>query len=80
MTRGPRPGQGRPLGFLCAWLLADLEFAGESEDDHKAFKPSFEQRQLARAELAAMEGSEWLFRLERPRADNEAADEPELFL
>eukprot|EP00971_Amphidinium_carterae_P349278 6490938-Amphidinium_carterae.1 len=61
-----RPGQGRPLGYLVAWLTApDLQI-GLTAGEHEHFLPSLSDRKEARAKLRSMCGSDWLFALERP--------------
>lgn len=39
-------GQGRPLGFLCAWLRQQMDH--DDRERHVRFNPSFDQRKLAR--------------------------------
>lgn len=69
-----KPHQGRPVGFLVAWLNAAPQFA--SKDDHLFHTPAFEARSRARAELKATGLNGELFALERARRDGEE-DEPE---
>ena len=79
MSTSKQRSQGRPLGFLLAWL--DLHFA--EEDDTRWFhvhrgKPSLEQRQEARARASALPELIPFFPLERPRrsiANGDSYDE-----
>jgi hypothetical protein len=65
-------GQGRPLGYLCAWLTHDCETGVE----HRAFVPSFEDRAVSRLMLKEDPASVALLLEERPRRDDEES-EPE---
>lgn len=65
--------QGRPVGFLVAWLNAATQF--ETKDEHLYHTPDFEARSRARAELKATGLHEGLFALERARREGEE-DEP----
>ena len=47
-TGGPRPGQGKPLGYLSAWLAGGNVM---SKAQHASFNPSYAERQLARQKL-----------------------------
>lgn len=80
-SRVGRPGrvrhQGRPLGFLVAWLQGCALFA--DADDHKGFKPSFADRRAARNAFKEIPGAEPLLGSERPRRDDEADSEPDNF-
>lgn len=69
-------GQGRPLGYLMAWLAAGEKHASRRE--HMAFETtiSFEERAAGRAALRQISGAEQLFAAERPRRPNEG-EEPE---
>ena len=54
-TRTSRPGrrsaQGRPLGFLVAWLVKARTFHGaDARARHFGYTPALRERQLARAE------------------------------
>ena len=49
---GGRPGQGRPLGFLTAWLQASCTVHSKAE--HRDYMPSLEQRAAARLALIGM--------------------------
>ena len=44
--------QGRPLGFIGAWLHGACNF--DEKDAHRLWKPSLEERAAARAALKAM--------------------------
>lgn len=70
-----RPAQGRPLGLVCAWLVAQGEFG--TKEEHGAFAPTLEQRRDARALLRNIAGAEELFRRERPKRHDEDS-EPDL--
>eukprot|EP00971_Amphidinium_carterae_P025321 499916-Amphidinium_carterae.2 len=70
-----RPGQGRPLGLLSAWLLRECEDA----DAHKSFKPSLDERKLARGMLNLCPDSDTLVSAERMVRDGED-DEPDVLL
>jgi hypothetical protein len=80
-ARTSRPGrarhQGRPLGFLMAWLVHAVEFVESYE--HKPFKPSFAQRRAARTALRLIPGSLALFHHERGKRDDEVDSEPDNF-
>ena len=71
---GRRAGQGRPLGYLTAWLLDAHKHETQNEHNHRSVV-TLEERQNARALLAGLPGSDDLFEKERPRADGEP-DEP----
>lgn len=81
VTGGRRPGQGRPLGFLVAWLLE--QGAHEDKESHQQMKSvlgsaaGFVQRQQARQWLREQGTFDDLFALERPRRDAEGS-EPEV--
>ena len=71
------PAQGRPLGFLVAWLLG-----GANSDTPGLYKLgnklSLERRKQARSALKQIEGSADLFTNERPRRVEAGEDsEPE---
>ena len=73
---GHRPGQGRPAGFLGAWLKAGAACA--TREEHMAVAVTLEQRKAARAELAlAFRGAD-LLEYEAPKKDGEES-EPEIF-
>ena len=65
-------GQGRPLGYLSAWLSHDCETGVE----HRAYVPSFEDRAVSRLMLKEDPASVALLLEERPRRDDEDS-EPE---
>ena len=82
MTRtssaGRRPGQGRPLGFLTAWLAAAATHHSKEEHFLKDHYPTLAERQAARASLRDRDGGADLLEQERPlRAGEEK--EPEVF-
>ena len=72
---GPKKGQGRPLGFLSAWLRGGA--ACGSKADHFKCVPTLAQRQEGRALLAVMDGSADFFGFERVAGDE--PDEPLVF-
>ena len=76
-ARNGRPQQGRPLGYLAAWLSVDCSVF-DSGKDHKDFVPTLSERQDARVALAAQGGDALrLLARERPRrVDVGEPDEP----
>ena len=74
--RGSRPGQGRPLGYLGAWILAGMNF--ENKRDHMKYQPSLEERRAARRTLAVVPMSDEPFDFEAALEEGEAS-EPEVF-
>lgn len=68
-------GQGRPLGYLMAWLMAHDVRTGREHMDAGLVIP-LSDRQVARAVLAAILGSNILFDRERPKRSAEEPDEP----
>lgn len=78
-TRNERPGnpsQGRPLGLLMAFLKQG--HMHDTKDAHKfMFDNSYQARLDARTELMGIEGSQELFRQERPLS-GEPNDEPRI--
>eukprot|EP00971_Amphidinium_carterae_P349117 6490853-Amphidinium_carterae.1 len=76
-----RPGQGRPLGYLVAWLVASDLQIGLSAGEHEHYVPTLADRKEARALLRSMNGSDWLLNLERPaNAEADGSDgEPVVF-
>lgn len=76
---GRRPWQGRPLGFLSAWVSAASSCADKAA--HMAFVPTYEERRAARRDLHKQEQAGILARfevLERERRPGEDS-EPECF-
>jgi hypothetical protein len=55
MTSGRKPGQGRPLGLLAAWLASGAEMS--SKEEHWALPawPTLAARKTARAALKALD-------------------------
>ena len=47
--------EGRPLGYLWAWLQFADDPSVTSKDDHEAYQPLFETRCEARREFEALE-------------------------
>ena len=78
MTRSARVGrrraQGRPLGFLTAWLAAGNSV--DSKEDHwnRSSFPGFEARMDAREALAFLEGGQELLDRERAQEPGEATE------
>ena len=72
-----RPGQGRPIGLLCAWLAAADHEDFDSPQLHVRMKPlpEYEDRVLARAEFSTLSDAPGWLALERPLAAEED-DEP----
>ena len=72
-------GQGRPMGFLLAWLRAELEPHRNDRWGHvHLFKPSLQQRRDARAASKSIEAILAFFEIERKkyrRADGDSYDE-----
>lgn len=67
-----KSAQGRPLGFLAAWLLGGASEAVDTADAHKwGVACTREERVAARARLAACPGAEGLMSYERARRDGE---------
>ena len=77
---GRRAGQGRPLGFLRAWLARASSHACFDQLSHKdtgeASVFSTEERRAARHSMDGLEGAEVLKRMERPPSEGEDS-EPE---
>ena len=71
---GPKKGQGRPLGFLSAWLLAGKDCG--TKDDHMRYKVTLKQRQEGRTLLALLPGSEDFFAFEADKKNDADPDEP----
>lgn len=73
-----RPGQGRPLGLLLAWLESAEQH--DTSDSHKVlFHTTHEDRKNARQFLKTLPGSDALFEYERhlePGEDSEPEQEP----
>ena len=70
---GRRPGQGRPLGLLVAWLR---RWTCDCRDFHKLSLPliSHDDRVQAREWLEGLPGSAALLACERPRRADEASE------
>ena len=76
IARPRRPGSGRPLGLLMAWLFKAHSIASRS--DHVKLKIIAADRVAARAFLRTVPGSEALFEKERPKnTDTGEESEPE---
>ena len=63
--------QGRPLGYLCAWLQAGCRCTVTDRQSHRRANISRADRIVAREALTLLEGSADLLADERPRADGE---------
>lgn len=71
-----RPSQGRPVGFLLAWLAAGDQFHSRAEHV-AACRPSLEERRAARNfARQSVQGAASLFEKERAKHEDEAS-EPE---
>ena len=81
-TRTTRPGnkrgQGRPLGFLLAWLGKAADYTNQSTHVHRC-RVTLEDRRAGRMLLMLQEGWETLGNKERPQRADEAEEEPEHF-
>ena len=71
-----RPAQGRPLGYMFAYLLCQDEFLNKSDHKEATKKISFDDRRLARDLLATLPFSDELFRFEQPLDCPLPGDEP----
>ena len=71
------PSQGRPIGYLTAWLLDGRNH--DSSVSHKSlFTPSHQERLEGRRVFQSAPGSDAFARFERPQADGEPI-EPRIF-
>ena len=73
-TRSASCRSARPVGHLWAWLEYGSQ-PGISEEQHKQFAPTFEQRQVARSEFLALAGADEWFAVEADGADWEVEDD-----
>lgn len=71
---GPKPGQGRPLGFLAAWLRLCSEGQHPTRTQHLKFRPTYEERLAARRSLADQPAAPFFFEKERAQADDEGLE------
>lgn len=78
VNAGNRRGQGRPLGYLAAWLMHARRFPDQTAHAMRDASFTLAERQEARARLHGTVGTASLFHKERPRAVDEAS-EPESF-
>ena len=76
---GRRRGQGRPLGYLAAWLRESTHADLATKADHMAFTPSVAQRRAARASLVGADDVLRYTAFERPREAGEGS-EPDEFV
>ena len=65
--------EGRPLGFLFAWLRSHTEFASAWDHCHMCH-PTHEQRKEARADLKRMGVAQRLFDKEAPKAGGDDSE------
>lgn len=72
---GRKAAQGRPLGFLAAWLAQGALHADQEEHQNIAASIAFDVRAAAREALRNTDGSAELFSAERPLRAGET-DEP----
>ena len=70
---GRRRGQGRPLGFLAAWLRESTHPGLATKAGHMAFRPSQAQRRAARAALVDAADLHRYLAFERPQEPVEAS-------
>jgi hypothetical protein len=77
-AHGTRLWQGRPLGFLTAWLVEGPQI--NAKHDHTVFKPTYDQRSIARL-IFSMDDPSFaeLGTHERKLRDNEFDEEPDHF-
>lgn len=74
-ARASKPAQGRPLGFLTAWLQSPCRSTREHcSPAAKVF--SYEERLAARRRFAEKPGARLLLALERPAGGSEPDGEP----
>lgn len=79
VNAGVRPGQGRPLGFLTAWLRDGPSHPNALSHKASSALLTREQRREARRSLEGLRHLEFFKSFERPRADDESSDEPSGF-
>lgn len=75
---GRRKGQGRPLGYLGAWLQAAARGDMATKADHMKFMPSLAERRMARAAIARLPEAQRFFDFERSRGEDEASEPEEI--
>ena len=78
-TSTTRAHQGRPLGFLGAWLRKGVKWKSKRKHFKVSHNPSVEHRRVARAKLRASLGSDAFFAFEREKRSGEPS-EPEGFM
>ena len=75
---GRKKAQGRPIGFLTAWLMGACS-ERLKESTHAKYVPTLEQRRAARRLVHLVPGAKAFFDRERPaRAEAGEDSEPEL--
>ena len=75
---GIRPGQGRPLGFLMAWLEKGHEHADQQAHVHRC-RVTHQERRDGRLLLMQQDGWQEIANKERPQRGDEREEEPERF-
>ena len=75
---GIRPGQGRPLGFLMAWLEKGHEHVDQQSHVHHC-RVTHEERRDGRLLLMQQAGWEEIANKERPQRGDEPEEEPARF-
>lgn len=69
-NEGPAPAQGRPLGYLMAWL-EDCNYPSQQSHLHSTHSLSLEARQRGREVLKGFASARMLFEVERPQRPGE---------
>lgn len=75
-SSGRNRPQGRPLGYLMAWLAQGDAHASQRDHMQGGAKISLAERQAGREALRGINGSQFLFDAERPRRQGEG-EEPD---
>ena len=75
LRKGTKPGQGRPLGLLLAWL-DDSSIHLESRRRKGWLRPAFAERAAHRMMFAAAPGAEEMLQRERPPMGGEGEEPP----
>ena len=77
LLSGPRPGQGRPVGYLVAWLRDQNKHP--DKDSHvwsSVVATNFDVRAKARRDFSALPGAQWWLNKERAQTADEPHEEP----
>ena len=78
-SAGGKPGQGRPLGFLCGWLRDGVKWDHAADHVHRSTAAQkLQHRQESRALFMSHRNSEAFSQHERPQRPGEGV-EPEVF-